>query len=115
MVVKALLAHELSGQRRRVEESAPVDSAGRRSIYLASPFILETMRHPPFAALLSVLLVAACSRGPTYDLVIANGRVMDPESGLDTVRNVGVRAGRPLDGAPRGRDQRHSSAPFFQM
>lgn len=94
MVVKALLAHELSGQRRRVEESAPVDSAGRRSIYLASPFILETMRHPPFAALLSVLLVAACSRGPTYDLVIANGRVMDPESGLDTVRNVGVRAGR---------------------
>src|SRR5467141_76964 len=26
-----------------------------------------------------------------YDLVIANGRVMDPESGLDAVRNVGVR------------------------
>jgi N-acyl-D-aspartate/D-glutamate deacylase len=30
----------------------------------------------------------------TYDLVIANGRVMDPESGLDTVRNVGVRSGK---------------------
>jgi N-acyl-D-aspartate/D-glutamate deacylase len=29
-----------------------------------------------------------------YDLVIANGRVMDPESGLDAVRNVGVRGGK---------------------
>src|SRR5260370_9934523 len=27
----------------------------------------------------------------TYDVVIANGRVMDPESGLDAVRNVGIR------------------------
>jgi N-acyl-D-aspartate/D-glutamate deacylase len=31
--------------------------------------------------------------GP-YDVVIANGRVMDPESGLDGVRNVGIRAGK---------------------
>src|SRR5690242_4874402 len=29
-----------------------------------------------------------------YDLVIANGRVMDPESGLDATRFVGIRAGR---------------------
>jgi N-acyl-D-aspartate/D-glutamate deacylase len=29
-----------------------------------------------------------------YDVVILNGRVMDPESGLDAVRNVGVRDGR---------------------
>ena len=29
-----------------------------------------------------------------YDLVIANGRVIDPESGLDAVRHVGVRAGK---------------------
>jgi N-acyl-D-aspartate/D-glutamate deacylase len=29
-----------------------------------------------------------------YDLVIANGRVMDPESGLDAVRNVGITAGK---------------------
>jgi hypothetical protein len=28
-----------------------------------------------------------------YDLVILNGQVMDPESGLDAVRNVGVRGG----------------------
>ena len=30
----------------------------------------------------------------TYDLVIANGRVMDPESSLDAVRNVGIRGGK---------------------
>src|SRR5258708_40168035 len=29
-----------------------------------------------------------------YDLVIANGRVMDPASGLDEVRNLGIRGGK---------------------
>jgi N-acyl-D-aspartate/D-glutamate deacylase len=29
-----------------------------------------------------------------YDLVIANGRVMDPETGLDAVRNLGISAGK---------------------
>src|SRR5260370_25891691 len=29
-----------------------------------------------------------------YDLVIANGRVIDPESGLDAVRNLGIRSGK---------------------
>ena len=29
-----------------------------------------------------------------YDVVIANGRVMDPESGLDAVRNVGISDGK---------------------
>jgi len=29
-----------------------------------------------------------------YDVVIANGRVMDPESGLDAVRNVGISGGK---------------------
>ncbi len=44
-------------------------------------------------------------RTQTFDVVIANGRVMDPESGLDAVRHVGIRDGRivaisvdPLDG-----------------
>ena len=32
--------------------------------------------------------------GRVYDLVIAGGRVMDPESGLDAVRNIGVLGGR---------------------
>ena len=41
----------------------------------------------------------------TYDLAIIGGRVIDPESGLDAIRNVGVNGGRietltdsPLDG-----------------
>lgn len=36
----------------------------------------------------------ASNAAETYDLVIANGRVMDPESGLDAVRNVGIRNGK---------------------
>src|SRR4029077_9671854 len=30
----------------------------------------------------------------TFDVVIAGGRVMDPESGLDAIRNVGIRSGK---------------------
>jgi N-acyl-D-aspartate/D-glutamate deacylase len=30
----------------------------------------------------------------TYDLVVANGRVMDPETGLNAVRNVGITGGK---------------------
>jgi len=39
---------------------------------------------------------ARCTRAQdvSYDVVIANGRVMDPESGLDAVRNVGISGGR---------------------
>src|SRR5579872_230992 len=32
--------------------------------------------------------------GQSYDTVLANGRVMDPASGLDAVRNVGITDGR---------------------
>lgn len=39
---------------------------------------------------LSVTLVSA----QQYDLVLAGGRVMDPETGLDAVRNVGIRDGK---------------------
>ncbi|HEX4542155.1 MAG TPA: hypothetical protein VH114_03225, partial [Candidatus Acidoferrum sp.] len=36
----------------------------------------------------------AFAQDKTYDVVIANGRVMDPESGLDAVRNVGIQKGK---------------------
>jgi N-acyl-D-aspartate/D-glutamate deacylase len=36
----------------------------------------------------------ATQDAPTYEVVIANGRVMDPESGLDAVRNVGIAGGK---------------------
>ena len=53
--------------------------------------------HKTLAAALVVSLVVAtpaAAADDLYDVVIANGRVMDPESGLDAVRNVGVRAGK---------------------
>jgi dihydroorotase len=46
-------------------------------------------------AVVSLLGAAACGAGTAgeYDVVVMNGRVFDPESGLDAVRNIGIRAG----------------------
>ncbi len=45
--------------------------------------------------LLTVGLLLAClGCGGGYDVVISNGRVMDPASGLDEVQNVGIKDGR---------------------
>lgn len=43
--------------------------------------------------LLISLALCFAATAQEYDLVIANGRVMDPESGLDAVRNVGINGG----------------------
>src|SRR5205809_1138774 len=46
---------------------------------------------------LVLLLLAGCAvRSPAggYDVVLLGGRVMDPETGLDAVRNVGITDGR---------------------
>jgi len=45
-------------------------------------------------ALVASHLHVPASADETYDTVIVNGRVMDPESGLDAVRTVGIRAGK---------------------
>jgi N-acyl-D-aspartate/D-glutamate deacylase len=69
-------------------------------------------------------MAAACAApsapATTYDLVIANGRVIDPESGLDAVRHVGISAGRiaalsetPLQGTRVVDAGRHVVAPGF--
>lgn len=60
-------------------------------------------------AILLPLLAAFATppaRSATYDTVIANGRVMDPASGLEGERNIGIRKGRivaistkPLNGS----------------
>lgn len=51
-----------------------------------------------FAIACGAMLLSSCALSaqdqPTYDVVILNGRVMDPESGLDAVRNVGIRGGK---------------------
>jgi N-acyl-D-aspartate/D-glutamate deacylase len=41
-----------------------------------------------------IFLLAATASAQTYDLVIAGGRVIDPESKLDAVRHLGIRNGR---------------------
>jgi N-acyl-D-aspartate/D-glutamate deacylase len=71
---------------------------------------------------LSLPLLVGCTQSPgrTYDLVVANGRVMDPESGLDAVRHVGISGGRiaaiseaPLKGARVIDATSHVVAPGF--
>ena len=46
-----------------------------------------------FALLLLLAAPLSLLRAQDYDVVVANGRVIDPESGLDGVRNVGIRSG----------------------
>lgn len=48
------------------------------------------------ASLILLATVAATAGGQAtpYDLVVANGRVMDPASGLDAIRHVGITGGR---------------------
>ena len=62
-----------------------------------------------WTALLGTVAVAGCSAPEAsgdFDVVILNGRVMDPETGFDGERNVGVKGGRislitdePIEGA----------------
>ena len=76
-----------------------------------------------FGAAIAALAVAAASAeqpAAGYDMVIANGRVMDPESGLDAVRHVGIRGGTiaaisetPLAGTRVIDAARHVVAPGF--
>jgi N-acyl-D-aspartate/D-glutamate deacylase len=40
------------------------------------------------------LLFVTTAFAQSYDIVIAGGRVIDPESGLDAVRNVGIAGGK---------------------
>ena len=63
---------------------------------------------------------AAQAQTTSYDLVIANGRVMDPASGLDAVRHLGITAGRvaavsetPLRGSRVIDARNHVVAPGF--
>lgn len=77
---------------------------------------------PNHLLLVGCIFLAACGGQPpeTYDLVIANGRVMDPESGLDATRHVGVRGGAiaaisetPLSGTRVIDASNHVVAPGF--
>jgi N-acyl-D-aspartate/D-glutamate deacylase len=54
------------------------------------------MRPWPLACLAAAFVIAPRVRAQAgaYDIVIRNGRVIDPESGLDAVRSVGIRDGK---------------------
>jgi N-acyl-D-aspartate/D-glutamate deacylase len=58
-------------------------SANARTTLVAAIFLLGSM----------AVALPIWAQG-NYDVVIVNGRVMDPESGLDAVRNVGILAGK---------------------
>src|SRR5712664_1128769 len=58
-------------------------SANARASLVAAIFFLGSMA-----------VAAPIEAQDNYDAVITNGRVMDPESGLDAVRNVGILAGK---------------------
>ncbi len=56
-------------------------------------------------SVLAALLAAAPLGAQPYDIVLANGRAIDPETNLDALRNVGIRGGKiaavsaePLEG-----------------
>jgi len=80
------------------------------------------MRYPSALLVAATLAAGACANQPaaTYDLVVANGRVIDPESGLDGVRHVGIKGGKieivseaPLQGTRVVDASRHVVAPGF--
>src|SRR5712691_2590715 len=56
----------------------------RRPAY-GAPFVVAAL-----TALLSVWLFPLALAQQTYDIVLRDGRVLDPESGLDAVRHVGI-------------------------
>ncbi len=60
------------------------------------PKIVSFLFREPWMRFLLILLVFISSTATAsgYDVVILNGRVMDPETGFDGVRNVGIRDGR---------------------
>lgn len=61
----------------------------RRLIFLVVPacILAILLRHPPLG-------LVSRADSPVFDIVISNGRVMDPESGLDAIRNIGIRDGK---------------------
>jgi N-acyl-D-aspartate/D-glutamate deacylase len=78
-------------------------------------FIVKVLVFLGFAVSLFAPLAAQ-----NYDLIIANGRVIDPESGVDGVRHIGVRGGKivtisetPLAGQPQIEAKNLIVAPGF--
>ena len=54
----------------------------------------SSLSHALVILVVAVVMAIAPAAQSAFDLVIANGRVIDPETGLDAVRSVGIRDGR---------------------
>jgi N-acyl-D-aspartate/D-glutamate deacylase len=52
------------------------------------------MRRLVFSLCLLLFSTSVVVAQEQYDLVLEGGRVIDPETGLDGVRNVGIREGK---------------------
>jgi Amidohydrolase family len=52
------------------------------------------MKMTALATLIAGLSLPCAALAQDYDIVIKGGRVMDPQSNFDAVRNVGVKAGK---------------------
>lgn len=66
----------------------------QRSALLRTPGHGRMSLVSAFLALACLLLQASCAHqtpSNNFDLVLTGGRVIDPESGLDAIRNIGVR------------------------
>jgi Amidohydrolase family len=75
--------------------------------------MMQGVRTPTLPTVGLLVMLSACrdvppsQSAPVYDLVIVNARVMDPASGLDAIRTVGVTGGTiraVSDGPLQGRD-----------
>jgi dihydroorotase len=73
-----------------------IGSQVRGSRYAATQPRTPTVNRTSALAALMLLPVSllAQERVAPFDIVIAGGRVMDPESGLDAIRHIGIRAGK---------------------
>ena len=64
-----------STNRRRFRSAAII------LVVITAPFVLTRLN------------IASATQEPAYDVVILNGRVIDPESKLDAIRNIGISNG----------------------
>jgi Amidohydrolase family len=86
---------ESIGSNRRVSNSISHRPQRKLQSSLSLISSLRLPEQPLRKLILSLFLLAATfASAQQYDLVLEGGRVMDPETGLDAIRNVGVRDGK---------------------
>jgi N-acyl-D-aspartate/D-glutamate deacylase len=60
--------------------------AVRGGVFICLCFLFLLIAAPSIRSIVS-------AAAPEYDIAIVNGRVIDPESGLDAIRNIGISNG----------------------